>query len=152
MIRRLAFIFAALAISLTGLTACQANNGYSGYYDSMCVDPYTQIRQPDYYCHVHPSWWYYVPDGYRAPGIHVHVTHYSVNHFHVPSGASTIHRGGVPTSGGRAPHFKSGGVNLKKSTGGNTNGGSTRKSRTSIFRRSGGGFGGSTRRGSTGRH
>lgn len=150
MIRKLALGIATMAIALTSLTAC-ASSHPTGYYDTICVDPSTQVRMPDYYCtagvYYHPSWIYYVPYGYVAPGVHVHVTHYSVNSYHRPT-SGTIHTGGVPTSGGTAKKYTTGNVNLHKSTtkstkqGSTTKNGSTRKNRTS--------FGGSTRRGSVG--
>lgn len=108
-IQRIISLLTAGLVSLGvvgGLAAC--SSGPSGY-DTICVDPTTQNRQPDYYCNLtpgfasyyNPAWVYYVPFGYSAPGYGGHVTHYTVNNYHAPTNA-TIHTGGVPSAGGKA--------------------------------------------------
>jgi hypothetical protein len=108
----------SLALALGSLIAGCSGGSSRGYYDTICVDPFTQLRMPDVYCLVgnplyHSAWVYYVPVGYRAPGYGVHVTNYTVNNYHRPSNA-VIHTGGVPTSGGKATRFKSGNVTVPK--------------------------------------
>lgn len=103
------------------LASCDltGSGGGSGY-DTMCVDPWTQLRVADVYCQpgyfaYHPSWVYYVPYGYDAPGFGRRVPHYSRSAFTRPRGA-TVHLGGIPARGGR-------GVNLTKTGGGGRVGG-----------------------------
>lgn len=97
--RTLTGVLAASMVT-AGLTAC----GHSGDWDQMCVDPSTQLRMPDYYCHpgayYHPSWVYYVPYGYRAPAYNQRVTHYTINNYHRPSHVH-IHTDPIPSTGGK---------------------------------------------------
>lgn len=143
------------ALVLGGLTACGGGSG--AYYDTICVDPITQIRQPDFACGSHPAWVYYVPYGYVSPGYGVHITNYTVNNYHRPTNA-TVHTGGVPASGGKASKFSSGNVSLNKdgnvkpksrtggSTGGQTNRGRTTGKTGGGTSRTGGGSRGSGRK------
>lgn len=119
--KKITTILASLAMLVGVLTGCNAGNGGSGYgsyYDSICVDPITQFRVPDYECGVgyHPGWLYYVPYGYHAVGYHQHVVHYNVHLYSRPKNA-TIHIGGVNAKGGTASHYNSGTVYTNKSGG-----------------------------------
>lgn len=87
---------AVAVLALGGVSAC--SHSRSGY-DTMCVNPLTQIRVTDFGCN--PLWLYYVPFGYYAPAYGGHVTNYSVNNNNRPSGA-TVRTGSVPTAGGKA--------------------------------------------------
>lgn len=104
---RLLSVIAAVGIG-AGLTACGGNS--VPYYDTICVNPLTQIRMPDLNCS--SSWLYYVPYGYVSPGYGVHITNYNTNYYNRPAKA-TIHTGGVPSSGGKATKFKSGNTTVK---------------------------------------
>lgn len=102
-------------LSIGGVAACGSNHS-GAYYDTICVDPLTQIRMPDYYCLVgnpyyHPSWIYYVPHGYLAPAYNVHITNYNTHNYQRPS-SGTIHTGGVPSAGGKATTFKTGNTKI----------------------------------------
>lgn len=110
----------AVVIGATGLTACSSGGSSSGYYDTLCVNPLTQIREPDYYCLVgnpyyNPLWIYYVPYGYLAPAYGVHLTHYSSSNYRKPT-SGTIHTGGVPSTGGKAPKSSTGNTVVKSTT------------------------------------
>lgn len=161
--KRIITLLASLAMVVGLTTGCNVGNGgYGNYYDSICVNPLTQIRMPDYYCMVgnpyyHSSWIYYVPYGYHSVGYGVHVTHYNIHMYSRPRNA-TIHMGGVSSTGGTAKHYSSGSVYTSKNgsvstrkpvsltkNGSGGGGYTTRKQRTG-----GGGFGGISRR--SGRH
>jgi hypothetical protein len=166
-VKKIISLFASLAL-LVGITACGAgnssNSGYGNYYDSICVNPITQFRVPDYECGAgyNPGWLYYVPYGYHSVGYGVHVLHYNHSLYSRPRNA-TIHIGGVSGKGGVAKHYSSGSVYTNKSGATTTRrpvsntGPSRPSSQRSVSRtgngnttkRSGFGSGGSTRIGGT---
>jgi hypothetical protein len=165
--KKIITLLASLAM-LVGITACgggNSNAGYGNYYDSICVNPITQFRVPDYECGLgyHPGWLYYVPYGYHSVGYGVHVVHYNIHLYQRPRNA-TIHVGGVNPKGGTASHFSRGTtytnqsgatttrrpVSVVKNT---SNSGTRRTSNQNTSKRSGYGGGGSSRMGSvTRRH
>lgn len=116
--RKAYILMAGLIVGLLavfGMSACSTR--HSAYYDTICVDPLSQIRMPDFYCLVgnpyyHSSWIYYVPLGYSAPGYNVHVTNYNTHNYQRPTNA-TIHTGGVSSTGGKATKYKTGNVVVK---------------------------------------
>lgn len=116
----LAVLLASLAVAL-GAIGCSSSS--RGYYDTICVDPLTQNRMPDYYCvlttgyssYYNSAWLYYVPYGYSAPAFGGHITNYTVNNYHAPTNA-VVHTGGVPSSGGKAPKLTSGNTTVKPSS------------------------------------
>lgn len=114
----------AIPVALGGVVACGA--GSRGDWDQMCVDPNTQMRMPDYYCQqgnpfYHPSWIYYVPYGYVAPGYNHRVTNYTVNNYHAPAHVH-IHTDPIPSTGGKVTKppsmTKSGGTKPGGTSGG----------------------------------
>lgn len=105
-----------LALLLAPITAALLLVGCSshpvGYYDTLCVDPNTQIRMPYTYCTVgnplyNPLWIYYVHAGYSYPAYGARITNYTVNNYHKPTNA-TIHTGSLPSTAGKATKYSTG--------------------------------------------
>jgi hypothetical protein len=97
-----------------GLVACHSgSSNQTAYYDSICVDPVTQLRMPDSMCIAHPAWWYYVPLGYAVPAYHVRISHYTRDAYVRPK-AAVVHVGGVPANGGKAPLHQNGNVKISQ--------------------------------------